>query len=528
MTAAFDLIIRGGRIADGTGAEPVPGDVGVTGNRIAAVGDLAASDARDHLDAAGAIVFPGFIDAHSHADASLPRPDVQAAYLHQGVTTVIGGQDGVSFAPSDAFAAGYADRYFRAVNGPAPARYRGGVTVAELLAAHDRRGAINAAYLVPAATVRAQVVGLSPGRPAAGQLGRMVRIVEDALGDGAVGLSTGLDYVPGQFADASELAALCAPVAAAGGVYVSHLRGYRRDRIADAIGEAARIAAWSGAAGHVSHLHGPAGVVEAALEAVSRDPGVTLTYDSYPYLRGNTILAMLVLPARLQADGIGTTLARLNDPGVRDKLRHMWLPALGTRLHSATLSFLGHPDFQWAEGMTLLQAAGVWGRGDVADFIAAALTACDLAVGCVIDNGPDRTEEDVRQLLRRPGHMASSDAIFLGRHPHPRGWGAFARMLGRHVRDLHDWTWGEAAYHLSGHAARRFGLAGRGIVAPGQIADLAVIDPAQVADLATYDLPARTAQGVRHVVVSGEVALRDGAVRGISAGRALRRGDTSR
>jgi N-acyl-D-amino-acid deacylase len=525
---AFDLIIRGGQIADGTGAEPVPGDVGVTANRIAAVGDLSASDARDHLDAAGAIVFPGFIDAHSHADASLPEPHVQAAYLHQGVTTVILGQDGVSFAPGDAFAAGYAGRYFRAVNGPAPEGYRDGVTVAELLAAHDRRGAINAAYLVPAATVRAQVAGLSPGQPSADQLGRMVRIVEGALDDGAAGLSTGLDYVPGQFADATELAALCAPVASAGGVYVSHLRGYRRDRIAGAIGEAARIAADSGAAGHVSHLHGPAVLVERALDAARRDLGVSLSYDSYPYLRGNTILAMVALPAQLQAGGIDATLARLDDPGVRDELRHTWLPAVGPRVPTATLSFLGHPDFQWAEGMTVAQAAETWGRGDVADFICTALTACDLAVGCVVDNGPDRTEEDVRQLLRGPGHMASSDAIFLGRHPHPRGWGAFARLLGRHARDLGDWTWGQAAYHLSGHAARRFGLAGRGTVAPGHIADLAVIDPAQIADTATYDVPARPAQGVRHVVVSGDIALRDGAVRGVTAGRALRRGDTSR
>ena len=178
--------------------------------------------------------------------------------------------------------------------------------------------------------------------------------------------------------------------------------------------------------------------------------------------------------------------------------------------------------------MTLSHAAGVWGHGDVADFICTALIACDLAVGCVMDNGPERTEEDVRQLLRRPSHMASSDAIFLGRHPHPRGWGAFARLLGRHVRDLGDWTWGEAAYHLSGHAARRFGLSGRGVVAPGHVADLAVIDPARISDAATYDDPARTAQGVRHVVVSGEVALRDGTVLGVKAGRALRSGDMSR
>lgn len=528
MTGSFDLIVRGGAVVDGTGAEPVAGDVGVVGNRITAVGDLSGAVAGEYLDATGSLVFPGFIDAHSHADALLAEPRVQEACLSQGVTTVILGQDGLSFAPSDPFAIAYVERYFGAINGPAPDAFRGGISVADLLDSYDRRGAVNAAYLVPAATVRAQVVGLAPRQATADELRRMVAQVEQAVADGAVGLSTGLDYVPGQFAGAEELAAICRPVGEAGGTYVSHLRGYAGDRLADALAEAGHIASLSGAQGHVSHLHGQASLIEETLAALRDEQGVTLSFDSYPYLRGSTLVSMIMLPSDLQDGGIDATVDRLADPAVRDRLRHKWFPhVLGSR-RSITLSFVDHPEFRWAEGMTLAQATEQWGQGDLTDFVCTILTACGLVVGCVADNGSDRTEEDVRHLLRHPAHMASSDAVFLGTRPHPRGWGTFARLLGRHVRELGDWTWGQAALHLSGNAARRFGLAGRGLVAPGQIADLVVLDPERVTDRATYDDPTQTAVGVSHVVVSGQVALREGKLSEAHCGRALRAGDGSR
>jgi N-acyl-D-amino-acid deacylase len=528
VSGSFDLIIGGGQVVDGTGAEAVPGDVGVVANRIAAVGDLTEAVAHERIDATGALVLPGFVDAHSHADTVLGQPEVQAALLCQGVTTVILGQDGISVAPSDRFAAGYADRYFAAVNGSVPQEFRSGVSVAELLDSYDRRGAVNAGYLVPAATVRARVIGLAAQRATDDQRRRMVDLVEEGLADGALGLSTGLDYVPGQFADTDELTALCRPVADARGTYVSHMRGYTSERAVDALEEIARIAAVSGVNAHVSHLHGQAALVAGTLDRIRRDRGVALSFDSYPYLRGSTILAMLLLPPQLQADGVDATLARLRDPSVRDELRHGWFPRNEARLNSIRLSFLGSLELRWAEGSLLREAAARWGRGDLTDFICDALITCDLAIGCVVDNGSDRTEDDMRHLLRRPEHMASSDAIFLGDHPHPRAWGAFARLLGRHVREQGDWTWGEAAAHLSGNAARRFGLVGRGLIADGQIADLVVLDPAIVADSSSYEDPRRTAVGVSHVVVSGEVALRDGAVTGARSGRALRGWDSSR
>ncbi|RKS67890.1 N-acyl-D-amino-acid deacylase [Motilibacter peucedani] len=518
---AYDLVVRGGSVVDGSGAEPRRADVAVSGGTVAAVGDLRDAAAAVELDATGTYVLPGFIDAHSHADALLADPRVQEAYLCQGVTTLVLGQDGLGFAPTDAAAAGYVSRYFAAVDGPAPAGFAGGGTVDVLLRSYDGAGALNAALLVPAGSVRYAVVGPAARPATATEVDRMAGLVADGLVEGAVGVSTGLDYVPGVFADASELAAVCAPAAAVGGVYVSHLRGYSAARIEHSLAEAAQIGRASGVAVHVSHLHGRAAVVEPALERMVREVEHGVSFDSYPYLRGSSILAMLLLPPDLQQGGLEATLDRLADPTVRHRLRSEVLPANGY-VPSIRLSFLRAPELAWAEGMGLEQAARA-AASDLTDFVCDALVACELAVGCVFENGPDRTEEDLRQLLRSPLHLASSDAIFLGSAPHPRGWGSFARLLARHVGGLGDWTWGAAAWHLSGHAAERFQLGRRGRVEPGAVADLAVLDPAAVTDRATYESPREPATGVRHVLVAGVPVVEHGRLTVARPGRGIRR-----
>lgn len=518
----YDVILRGGAVVDGTGAEPRRADVALVGARVAAIGDFATDTARQTIEATGRLVFPGFIDAHSHADATIGTPRVQEAYLRQGVTSVILGQDGVSFAPSTEASLAYAQRYFAAINGSTV--LEAPVSVARLLDGFEGSGGINVGYLVPAGVVRSSVIGSGSRAATDDELAEMTDIVATAMSEGALGLSTGLDYVPGIFADALELAALCAPVGRARGAYVSHLRGYSAQRIAAALGELAQIGASSGARPHVSHLHGSAAAIAGTLTALERENGVAISFDNYPYLRGNTIVAMLVLPTELQAGGIDATLRRLALPEVRESLRTIWFPK-DTRLPSITLSYLSNPDYRWAEGLTLREAADRSTDGDVANFVCDALIACDLAVGCVVDNGADRTEDDMRQLLRDSRQLTSSDAIFLGSAPHPRGWGTFARLLGRHVRDLGDWTWGEAARHLSGHAAERFGLVGRGTLAPGTIADIAVVDPVVVRDNASYQDPTLTASGVDTVVVAGQIAVDHGELTGVTAGRALRAWD---
>jgi len=213
--AVFDLLLRGGWVVDGTGAPPFRADLAVRGDRIAAVGHLpgAGGTAAAELDVTGRYLMPGFIDAHTHADGLADSEDAQLAALRQGITTVLIGQDGVSYAPASAATIKGMSQYFGAVNGPCPAPLAGGCSIAGLLAHYDGRTALNVACLAPAGTIRAEVLGFSGAPASAAQLTAMQALVEQALADGAAGLSTGLEYQPGRFADVAELAALCAPVA---------------------------------------------------------------------------------------------------------------------------------------------------------------------------------------------------------------------------------------------------------------------------------------------------------------------------
>lgn len=519
----FDLLLRGGWVVDGTGTPPFRADLAVAGDRVAAVGRLAdqGATAADELDVTGRYLMPGFVDAHQHADGLAASTDAQLAALRQGVTTVLIGQDGLSFAPAGPATIARVSRYFGAVNGPCPAELAGGCTIADLLAHYDGKTALNVACLAPAGTIRAEVLGFSGAPAGPGQLTAMRKLVEQALEDGAVGLSTGLEYQPGRFADAAELAALCEPVAAAGAVYVSHLRGYEADAWRG-MRELTEIVRRAGVAGHVSHYHGPAGMLTGLLDD-ARGQGLDVTFDSYPYLRGSTILGMLALPGDVQAGGPDATLRRLAQPATRQRLARDWFPAIGGVLDRITLAYIGAAEWSWAEGMALTEAAATAGMPP-GELVCELLTASRLAAGCVFAQPPTNTEEDLRALLRHEAHLAGSDGILLGRWPHPRGWGAFARLLGRHTRELGDWTWGQAAVHLSGHAARRFGLAGRGLLRPGNHADVAVVDPGTVQDQAGYANPRQPARGVHHVLVNGSFALRDGKLTGEHPGRALKRG----
>lgn len=517
----YTIALAGGWVVDGTGAPPRRADVALAGDRIAAVGRIDVAEAATTIDVTGRYVLPGLIDTHAHLDALAADPEIAAAALHQGVTTLIGGQDGLSFAPATAHTISEVDRYFSAVNGPCPTPLTDGCTVADLLDFYDAHARVNVAYAAPAGTIRADVLGYADGPADAAGLAMMQAVVERALDDGAVGLSTGLEYVPGGYADAAEIAALCAPVAEAGGVYVSHMRGYEANA-GRGLAEAAEIGRRAGVEVHISHLHGPSHMILSALDEV-RDAGVDLTFDTYPYLRGSTIVAMVALPSRLQADGPAATLERLADAGVRAELARSWFPSISEVLPRITLSYLDSETWRWAEGLPLTTAADRAGLTP-GEFVCELVLGTRLGAGCVFAQPPTNTDADVRTLLRHESHLGGSDAIFLGSRPHPRGWGAFARFLGRHVRELGDWTWGEAALHLAGHPARRFGLTDRGEIRPGAIADLAVIDPVRISDTATYAEPRRLATGVDHVLLAGESALRDGAVTGVRAGRGLRRG----
>ncbi|GAA1786142.1 N-acyl-D-amino-acid deacylase family protein [Actinomadura chokoriensis] len=515
----YDLLVRGGTVLDGTGGPGRRADVAVSAGRIVEVGVLPGARAVAEIDAGGRYVMPGFIDTHVHGDAAVFDRDVQLAALRQGVTTFVLGQDGVSYAPAGPETLRYVGRYFAPVNGTHPGLDGGPVSVAELLATYDRRVPLNTVYLLPHGTIRHGVMGTARRAPDAGELAAMLAHVERGLSEGAAGLSTGLEYVPGAYAEAQEIASLCAPVGAAGLPYVTHMRGYEAEA-AKAMAEVLEIARAGRVAPHVSHYHGPGdeliGLVDGA-----RAAGIDLTFDNYPYLRGSSTLTLVTLPSWLPIADLDATLDALADAAVRDRLETEWFAHRAEVWPRITLSHVPAGEFRWAEGMTLPDAAERAGKGP-GEFCCDLLVATRLEAGCVFGQPPTNSEESVRALLRHPAQTTGSDAIYQGGHPHPRGWGAFARLLGRHVRELGDWTWEQAAVHLAGRAAERFRMHDRGRVEAGRAADLVVLDPATVGDRATYERPRTPAVGVEHVIVNGEIALRDGVLEEAAPGRALR------
>lgn len=537
------VLVANARVVDETGERPGLHDVLLDGGRIAAIKAAGGLDPRSPapqsprptvvVDAGGRLLMPGFIDAHSHADGAVFDPEVQLALLRQGVTTIVGGQDGVGFAPGDG---AYGTEYFAAINGRHPGYAGGGVGA--LLAGYDGTTPINVATLVPAGTVRFAVMRRSTAAPSAAELDEMRGLVASGLADGAVGLSTGLDYVPGVFADAAELAALAGPVAAAGGVYVTHMRGGYEANSAAGIDEIAAIAGASGVPVHVSHFHATPAIVRGELDRLA-EAGVDASFDAYPYTRGCSILAMPILPAELTVRPSAEVLAVLADPVEQARLRADWFPtitgyaSLGPDWPAMlTLAHIAAPEYDWAHGLTLAEAAAeanargadaASGSIDAIDLALDVLVASRLEVNVVMAVQHERSDAELAEILAHPAAIGGSDGIFLGRHPHPRARGSFARYLSLLVDEQRALGWPDASALVSGRAARRFGLGERGVVRVGAVADLVLVDPGRVRAGASYAAPLELAEGIDDVFVAGVPVLAGGALTGATPGCGLRR-----
>lgn len=528
------IVLRGGAVVDARADEtdatsPRRADVAVEHGVISEVGDVEAREGDHVIDCAGRFVLPGFVDAHSHADGLLSDEQVQRALLKQGVTTVIAGQDGVSYAPGDG---DYASEYFAAIDGAHPT-YRGG-GVAAYLEGVDGASRLNAAYLIPAGTVRFEVCGRSQDPASPAQLSAMTALVEQGMREGAVGLSTGLDYVPGVFQPTEEIAVLCEPVATAGGVYVSHMRGGYEANASAGIREMQRIAELArentghALPVHVSHFHADADIVLGQLDELER-AGVDATFDAYPYARGCSLLGMPLLPPELSVHPVDEVVRALGDPEERERLRRDWFPRVSKNAslgpdwpHMLTLAHLAAPQLAWAHGLTIADAAQRAGV-DPIDFALDVLLECRLQANVVMAVRHARSVSELARIFASPAHLGGSDGIFIGAHPHPRTRGTFARFLRVHVREAGTWTWSGAVRHLSLGAVTRFGLGDRGVVRRGAAADLIVVDASTVADTATYEEPLREAVGIDDVLVAGVPVLTAGELADAHPGRGLKR-----
>jgi N-acyl-D-amino-acid deacylase len=513
------LLLAGGTVFDGLGSPGRVADVAVVGGRVVAVGGDPPAGLR-RVDCDGLAVAPGFVDTHAHSDLVHLLDDGQPFKLLQGVTTEVVGNCGLSFAPLDPASAELAATLWSGLAGGVPIGPAGFGELADRL---DRAvPANNLAMLVGHGTLRLTANGLDEGlRP--GAAAAMGALAAEAFEAGAVGLSSGLIYLPGSYADTGELVALARVAAAYGGVYATHLRD-EGAHLEAALEEAVAIARTAGTRLQVSHCKaaGPAahGLGGRLLErlAAARLEGVDAQGDQYPYEAGATVLSAL-LPPSVAAGGTEAMLARLRDPAARAALRARaerggvgdgaWAEA-----DPADVLLTGHRDAGLA-GRTLAEAAGA---GDPWDRLCE-LVADDPAATIVMRV---MREDDIRAIMASPLVGVGSDNGPPTGLQHPRTWGCFPRLLGRYVRELGVLTWEQAIRKATWLGARQFRLDGRGLLVEGAVADLCVFDPATVGHDGTYLDPDVPVTGIEHVVLAGDLVVEHGQFGGRRSGRVLR------
>ena len=475
---AFDLLIEGGTVIDGTRAPRFDADVGVRRGRIVAVGDLQGRAARQRLDARGRIVAPGFIDAHTHDDvALLAQPDMDFK-VSQGVTTVVTGNCGISPAPLQPDTPTPAPLSL-AVGG-APQRY--GSFAAYLQALRAAPAALNAAPLLGHTTLRARCMADLQRSATEAEIAAMRAHVQEALDAGALGVSTGTYYPPAAAASTEEIIEVCRPLSGSGGIYATHMRD-EQDAVLQSLDETFRIGRELGVPVVVSH-HKVTGQANwgrstetlARIGQAMRCQCVAL--DCYPYTAGSTMLH--------------------NDP---------------VRLQGRVLIAHSEPHPQMA-GRDLDDITREWG---VDKLEAVRRLQPASAIYFMMD------EADVQRILGFEHTMVGSDGIPLGERPHPRLWGTFPRVLGHYSRDLGLFPLETAVWKMSGLTAGNFGLADRGRIAEGLAADLVIFDAGTVADTATYDEPRRAAAGIETVLVNGVAVWAQARATGARPGQVLTR-----
>ncbi|HLA38589.1 MAG TPA: D-aminoacylase [Candidatus Glassbacteria bacterium] len=501
-----DLIIVNARIVDGAGNPWYRGSIAVRGDRIEAVGSKLEIGARDTLDAAGLVAAPGFIDIHNHCDQGLVENPAAENFVRQGVTTIVGGPDGESALDLKAYLAG--------------------LDTLPL--------GLNCCFTVGQGSVREQVLGMEDRPPTLAEMERMKALVERAMKDGALGLSTGLKYVPGAFSSTEEVIELAKVAARFGGYYTSHLREEGPGLI-EAVAEAIRIAAEAGIPVNITHhkavgklMWGKSELTLAMIDS-ARARGLDVTCDQYPYTATSTGLRVLFPPWSL-AGGSDSLRFRLADPVLKEKIS-------GEIVHALVYDRGGD------DPLNVVIASCNWNRAhegknlkQILDERGVEPTMANTAELVIELEGSGGAaciyhclqEEDVERIIRYPAAMVASDGTVLAFGdgvPHPRSYGTFPRVLGIYVREKGVIGLEEAVRKMTSLPAQRAGLYRRGILRPGAFADLVLFDPATVADRATFLQPHQYPAGIEKVIVNGRLVFDGRALTEQRPGRVIRRGD---
>ena len=498
----FDVLVQGGRIIDGSGNPWYEADVGIRGERVVAIGDLSGSSADKIIDASGLVVSPGFIDPHTHALRGIFDVPNAESFLLQGVTTLTEGNDGASPYPIN--------EHYRAIQ--------------------KKQISPNWAVFVGQGTIRKLVIGEDDRAASPAELQRMKDMVAEAMEQGALGISTGLFYVPGSFTPTEEVVELSKVVAEYNGIYISHLRDEAAELL-DSITETIQISEQANIPVQLTHHkvigvgNWGASVDSLAMVDEARARGIDITMDQYPYTAGQTGIVALV-PQWAQEGGQERMVARFNG----SETRQMVKAAIVDRIlydrgggDPKNVSISRNPRDRSMEGKNLAQLTEERGMSPTPE------NAADVVMDIVTNGGATVVfhhlgVEDVDRIMCHPAVAIGSDgplSVFGVGAPHPRQYGTFARVLGYYARERGILTLEEAIRKMSSMSAQRLGIQGRGLLVEGYFADIAIFDSEEVKDMATFEDPHQYAVGMKYVLVNGELVVEKGKHTGRHPGKIL-------
>jgi N-acyl-D-amino-acid deacylase len=529
----YDLVIRNGRIVDGTGSPWYSGDIGIRQGKIASIGNLTGAAAKRTIDARGMVVAPGFIDMLGQSELTMLVNPHLPSKIYQGITTEITGEGGSVAPVNDAIL--QADRVDYEHYGIHP-DWR---TFREYFARLEKQGmGINLASYVGATQVRRMVLGDDDRAPNADELARMKALVRQAMQEGAVGLSTSLQYAPAPYASTEELIALAAEAARFGGIYATHMRS-EGDAIIPALEEAIRIGREAHIPVEIWHLKtagkanwGRMPDVVARIQQ-ARDSGVDITADTYAYPAGSNTFSAII-PPWAHDGGDAKLIERLKDPAMRARIRremesrsgnwdNEWQEVTGPE--SILVGAVQNPKLLPVQGKTIAQIAKLWGKDPIDtifDLLIEDQAFTQVAIFMM-------SEPDITLALAQPwvsicndSQGTAPDGLLGKEHPHPRAYGTFPRILSKYVREEKKLTLADAIRKFTALPAQRMRLADRGVLKEGMWADVVIFDPETIHDRATFENPNQLSEGMRFVLVNGVPVIEEGKMTNALPGKALR------